>query len=150
MLVGARELVKERGFPAVLVADECELQPRFNGCRVFLFVVRLKALAFAVSRVWRVAKARCRRRRMRFFVSRILDFDARGIIQSQRQFVPVQSQFHRVTHGSKFHQGDFGTGDQAHVQKVLTQGAVTAHTGDDRGLADGKFAQKHGKKGAKN
>ena len=147
MLVGARELVKERGFSAVLIADECKLQPRFNGRRVFLFVVRLKAFAFAVSRVRRVAKARCRRRRVRLFVSRVLDFDACSIVQPQRQFVPVQPQFHRVAHGSKFHQSDFGTGNQSHVQKVLTQGAVAAHTGDDSGLADGKFAQKHGKRG---
>ncbi len=62
--------------------------------------------------------------------------DLRGFVQTKRQFVAVDLQFHRVAHRSELHDRDFRTGNHAHIQKVLTKGTFTADTGYTPVLAD--------------
>ena len=55
----------------------------------------------------------------------------------------MDAQFHRVTHGGKFDQCHICAGNQPHVQKMLAQSSLSAHSYDPCGLADLKRIQSH-------
>ena len=137
MLIGAGELVEQGGLAAVLVARQCKGQGRALRHRVFPFL-GVVAPALAETRMLHhfafppgMSGGRGTRRRG--------DCDPGRIVQTQRQLVPMDLQFHRVAHGRKFHQRDPLAGDQPHIQKMLPQGTLPANSIDHGTFADLQF-----------
>ena len=52
----------------------------------------------------------------------------RGVVLAEREFIAMDEKLHRVTHGSIFDECDVYAGNDAHVEQMLTQCAVTADT----------------------
>ena len=71
------------------------------------------------------------------------DLDLPGVRQPQRQLIAVYPQLHGVAHGCEFHQRHLRAGDQSHIQKMLAQGALSAHCRDPGRLADLQLVQHH-------
>ena len=72
-----------------------------------------------------------------------LDRDLVGIVKPQGELVAVDAKLHGVSHWSQLDHGDFGAGDQAHVQKVLSESALPAYSGDNGRISDVDFFQCH-------
>ena len=105
VLVGARQLVEQRGLAAVLVAGEGKMQ------RCALGHGRLRG----AGRIRPLAQGRMLRRadcgvsaRTRIGVVNTHELDASGIVLAQRQLVATQANLERVAHGGVLHHGDFG------------------------------------------
>ena len=105
MLVGARQLVEQRGLAAVLVAGEGKMQ------RCALGHGRLRG----AGRIRPLAECRMLRRadcgvgaRTHIGVVNAHELDASGIVLAQRQLVATQANLERVAHRGVLHHGDFG------------------------------------------
>ena len=72
-----------------------------------------------------------------------LDRDLVGIVKAQGEFVAVDAKLHGISHRGQLDHGDFGAGDQAHVQKVLPESALPAYSGDNGRISDLDFFQCH-------
>ena len=70
--------------------------------------------------------------------------DPGRVIQPESQGVAVDLQLHRVTHGGKLDKGDLFPRDQAHIQKMLAEGPLSANRLNDSAFADVQFFQCHG------
>ena len=105
VLVGARQLIEQRGLAAVLVAGEGEMQRRALGHSRLGRAGRIRALA--QCRVFRRADCGVNAR-ARIGVVDIHELNAGGIVLAQRQLVAAQSNLERVAHGSVLHHGDLG------------------------------------------
>ena len=139
VLIGAGQLVEQRGFAAVLVSGKRKGQRRSLGNRMFIGFYVIFA-AFTETRMRggiRDGLGRsgflCRLSRHR------LNFNFFGICQTQGQLVAVDAKLHRVAHRCKFYQGDLCAGNDTHVQEVLTQGAFATDGCYNRRAADGQF-----------
>ncbi len=134
VLVRAGELVEQRGLAAVLVAHKGKGQ----GCavrqgRAGALGVELAALAEAgVVR----GRAPGGGTLLRGSCGRGGDLYLFSVCQAKRKLIAVEHQLHRVAHWRVFHHGHLGAGDDAHIQKMLAQRALTADLGDDGGFAD--------------
>ena len=73
------------------------------------------------------------RRLVNFF-----DFYFFRIGQTQCQFVTVYAKLHRVSHGSVFHQSDFSSGNDSHIENMLTQRTFAADGKNHGAVADGQ------------
>ena len=142
VLVGTGQLIEERRFAAVLVSGQREGQglPLRQRRLVLLVVV---ASAFAEARVFHVVAAAPGHGRPVLTDRRLLliartdgDTDVRGIRQTKAQLIAVDAQFHRVSQGRVADQFEPGAGQDAHVEKMLSERAAATHPGDDSGLAD--------------
>ena len=133
VLVGACQLVEQRRLAAVLVAHQGKSQDAPMPA-VALGSQRLVCLGvgMAVARVTLLAVAWMGYllpgqnhggviHRARFHL------DACRLGLTQRQAVAIEVQFHGVAHGGVLHYGDLGSGDEAHVQQVLSQGSFSLH-----------------------
>ena len=56
------------------------------------------------------------------------DINPRRIRQTQGQGIAGYHQFHRIAHGRVFNQGDFNSGNQSHIQKMLPKGSFASHS----------------------
>ena len=71
------------------------------------------------------------------------DSDLLRIRQAQGQFIFMNPQFQRIPHGGKLHEGDLGAGNDAHIEEMLAQGALSADGINPGGLAGFQFIQVH-------
>ena len=69
-------------------------------------------------------------------------FNSGSVHQAKGQFVSVNLQFHRIAHRGEFGDGNFGTGKNAHIQKMLTQNAFPSDGANDGTLTDFEFAKR--------
>ena len=105
VLVGARQLVEQRGLAAVLVASEGKMQRRALGHGRLCRAGRIRPLA--ERRVLRRADCGVSARTCICVVD-IYELNASGIVLAQRQLVATQANLERVAHGGVLHHGDFG------------------------------------------
>ena len=150
MLIGPGELVEERRLAAVLVSRQRECQLRALRQRMLRGgVVVAAALAQAGMLDMVVDPILLRARRFAFFASlrltlrgfdllfrRRADLDLIRVRDPQRKVISVDHQLHGISHRRVFHYFDRRSRDHAHIQKVLPQGARSAHFGHYGALAD--------------
>ena len=105
MLVGARQLVEQRGLAAVLVAGESKIQRCALGHGRLCRAGRIRPLA--QGRMLRRADCGVSAR-TRIGVVNAHELDASSIVLAQRQLVATQANLERVAHGGVLHHGDFG------------------------------------------
>ena len=105
VLVGARQLVEQRGLAAVLVAGEGKVQRRALGHGRLCRAGRIRPLA--EGRVLRCANSGVHAR-TRIGVVDAHELNASGIVLAQRQLVATQTNLERVAHRGVLHHGDFG------------------------------------------
>ena len=140
MLVGAGELVEERGFPAVLVAHQRESEQRalrqgFSGAFGVEPALLAKSGVMDGPERWRLF-----RRGDEFYG---LNADLLRVCQTQRQFIAVDPKLHGISHGRQLDQGDLRAGDHAHIQKMLPESALSPHGEDPGAAAGGQFTKRH-------
>ena len=126
MLVCACQLIKQGGLAAVLIADQRKSQNRTLRQGI--------PAAFGMEAAFLTQSGMLRFYRPSFFgngrlhVFQPLYADPLRIGQTQRQFIAVDLQLHRIAHGSIFDHGHFRTRNDPHIQKMLTQGTFPAHS----------------------
>ena len=117
MLVCAGQPVKQRRFPAVLVADQRKRQYGMLGQGMATpFGVILSSFAktgMGGLALGNVLVYICRS------VGKGPDFDFFGIRQSERQFIAMHHDFHWIAHWRQLHRRHLDTRDHAHIQKML-------------------------------
>ena len=141
MLIGAGQLVEQRSLAAVLVACQRKGQRGLLRQRMLIFL-DMKPAALTQTGMLTVKAARRRGGRPSDSIYRC-DLDLPGVRQPKRQLIAVYPQLHGVAHGREFYQRHLRAGDQAHVQKMLAQGALSAHCRDPGRLADLQLVQHH-------
>ena len=142
MLVGAGKLVEQGGLSAVLVARQCKGEGRAVRQRILpLFGVVAAALAQAGVLYHFLFRAGSGHHPDGFCRGNV---DPGRVIQPEGQGVAVDLQLHRVTHGCKLDKGDLFPRDQAHIQKMLAEGPLSANRLNDSAFADVQFFQCHG------
>ncbi len=141
VLVGAGELVKERGLAAVLVADQRERERRPLRERVAAALGVELALLAQTGVGGLPAAAGAARRLGRSFNG--LHADLLTVREPQRQLVAVHAQLHGVAHRRELHRRDLRAGDHAHIQKMLPQRAFPAHGEDPCALAGSQIFDRH-------
>ena len=124
MLVGTGQGIEQGCLPAVLVAYErkaqhCAFRQRIAGA------FRVELSPFAESRMQTLLRSGYGFL-LRFLFFRRHDHDLPGIIQTQRQTVAVQPQFHRIIHRCIAHQCDFRPGNQTHIQEMLAESSLSS------------------------
>ena len=132
MLVGAGQLVEQRGFAAVLIAGQGKGQrcTGGNGGAGFALVVAGGFVQLANAGVGYHLVAlfagggavRC---------VHAVNFNFLRIGQAQGQLITTQLHFNGVPHGGRFAQRYLGAGGQPHIQQVVAQLALTAYHADD-------------------
>ena len=144
VLVGARQLVEQRGLAAVLVAHQRE------GERGALrqHVGRLAAhglLAVIGARQHHVGNRFLGRagEAVGIVVGRRPDLDLLGVGQAQREVETVDAQFHGIAHRGVLHERHARAGNDPHVQEMLAQGALAPHALHHAALANLQIAQHH-------
>ena len=137
MLPCAGELVEKGGLAAVLVAHQCEgqrgtLRQEITAALGVEFAFfpepRMRVILFLFAAFFFAAAGLQR-----------FDLDAVRFRQAQGEFVAVKAHFHGVAHGSVFHDFDFRSGYQPHVEKMLTQCSVPSDCRDERRFTDRKL-----------
>ena len=141
MLVGACELVEEGGLAAVLVPRQGKGQlgiVRQGILRGFHMVLA----ALAQARVLDPLPLRLGIRRRRFWriVPDIFNRDLLGIGHPQGQLIAVDHEFHGIPQGGVFYQQYIRARNDAHVQEVLPQRALAAHSLDGGPFSDWQFS----------
>ena len=135
VLVGAGELVEEGGLAAVLVAHQGEAQQGALGQGVAA-ALGVEAAVLAQAGVGPallpgrgpglgLASGNGRG-----------DPDPGGVRQPEGQLIAVDAKLHGVPQGGQLHHRELGAGDDAHIQKMLPQGALAPH-GLDPGALPG-------------
>ena len=134
MLIGTRQLIEQGCLAAVLVTHQSK--GHAAALRQGGAVLRAVELAFLAQTG------------MLFFLtgtfiflclsifSNRYDTDLLRIRQTNRQFISMKPQFHGVTHGGQFHNGNFRAGNHTHIQKMLAQRTVSANLCDHRRFTD--------------
>jgi len=61
--------------------------------------------------------------------------DMSSIVETQREQIAMDEQLHRVAHRCKLDERNLGARNDTHVEKMLTQGTLTPHVGDQCSLA---------------
>ena len=125
VLVGAGELVEESGLAAVLVAHQGEGEHGALGQR------RARALGVELALLAQTGvMALPALPPVLFFLGRRgqgLHGDLLRVGQPEGQLIAVEPQLHGVAHGGQLHHGYLRPGDDAHIQKMLPQSALTPH-----------------------
>ena len=140
VLIGAGQLIEQRRLAAVLVPRERKGQLRALFERGF-GLLDVEASFLAETGVLALDL----RQRLLPNGRRVgrLDFDVRGVVKPQGQFIAVNAQLHRVAHRGELHQRDCRAGDHAHIQKVLPQRAFAADDLHNRASARLEFPECH-------
>ena len=131
MLIRPGELVEQGCLSAVLVADQ-------RKCQHVVFRERLRLILHMMD-------ARLSDERMGNLLSPLLrnnllwllhpgHFDLPGVIQTQCQFIPVDPQLHRVSQRRELDQCNLRAGYHPHVQKMLSEGTLSADRFDPGAL----------------
>ena len=141
MLVGTGQLIEQGCLAAVLVSNQGKGQKGVIGKGIFIFLlVILSVLSKSrVIREWNLLHPSV-------LVGALLDqlhTDLLGIRQAQGQLIAVHLDLHGIAHRGKLDDRELCSRDHAHVQKVLPEGAVSAHGADHRILSDCQFLQCH-------
>ena len=127
MLIGPGQLVEQGGFTAVLVSRQGENDMLFRRLPISVSASAL----FTDSRVGNVLAGL---NGFQYFPSaagvlvHVGDINLRRIRQPQGQRVAGYHQFHRIAHGCVLNQGDFNSGNQSHIQKMLPKGPLASHS----------------------
>ena len=141
VLIGARQLVEQRGLSAVLISRQRKFEGRALGNnsprRPFAFFL-------AHARVGNVRRLLLFQKRLFRRIAHVGNPDFRRVRLSQGKLVPPHPKLDRVAHGRGFDQGHFRARRQPHVQNMFSQGNFAAvHRGDPRALSHGQFIQRY-------
>ena len=132
VLVGTGQLVEQGGLAAVLVAD----QRKGQLCAVRQGIAAAPGMETAF---FTQAGMLLGTLGFLFLIDGFLadrgNFNLLRVCKAESQLISVDPQLHGVSHRSQFDNGNFRTGDDAHVQEMLAQGAFTADGFDNGGLA---------------
>ena len=123
VLIGTGQLVEQGRLAAVLVSDQRKGQDCSVGKRIFRRSVVISSL-FSQSGMFFPGE----RTGMLVLVAALGDlfnFDHRCIRQTQSQLVAVDLQFQRIIQRSAFYKSDLRSGNDSHVQKVLTKSSLS-------------------------
>ena len=138
--VSPGQLVEQGGLAAVLVAHQGKGQRRAvrQGVAAALgmeaaFLAQAGVLLGPGRRFFRFGGLRIHRG----------DPDLFRFRQAEGQFISVDPQLHGIAHGGQLDHGHFRTGDDAHVQEVLAEGAFAADFFNDGGPAGFQFVEFH-------
>ena len=80
---------------------------------------------------------------MYFRFGDLFNFNLRRVIQTQCQFISMDSQFHRVAHRRKLDACHIGTRYHAHIEEMLAEGTFSPDTQDSRIFGRLQFFQIH-------
>ena len=137
MLVRAGQLVEQRGLAAVLIAHEREGQRRPLRKRIAVSLCVVPA-ALAEARVLHLrGAARCAVAVASF--GDLFRLDLFRVRQTQGQLVPVDLQFHGISHRRQLRDRHFRAGDHPHIQKMLTERSLAAYAYDSCAPSDFQF-----------
>ena len=150
VLVGAGQLIEERGLAAVLVTGEREGERLSLGGddahrtpAVGLLGSLARRGALAERGVHGVREVRVDARRV-VRVVYVDDLDARGVGLAQCELVSAKANLERVAHGGGLDHGDLDARREPHVKDVLAERVLVAVDGrNDRILADFERVQSH-------
>ena len=134
MLVRAGDLVEQRRFAAVLVADQRKGEGRAVRQRIAA-AFRVIFAALAEARVGGDLLLAVRFRLL-LFARGGHDLDLGRVGKPQRQLVPLNQKLHGISHRRVLYNADFRPGDHAHIKKVLAQRAFAVQPFDDHALSD--------------
>ena len=141
VLVRTRELIEQRGFPAVLIAHKRESQQRSFRQRI------ARSLRVEFAFLAQAGVVGCFSFLSPLFRHSLLfdraDPDLFRIRKTERQLVAVDSQFHRIAHRGEFDHRHFRARNNAHIQEVLAKRPFASHTLDKSGLARSQFVESH-------
>ena len=151
MLVGTGELIEQCRLAAVLVSRQSKGQGFPFRQRVCRFRVMVSAALTQAGMLDLVVSAIgefiFQYRNFRIFMSYIpcigIHEDLFRIRQAQSQFISMDVQLHGISQRCKLFQRDDGTGDQPHIQKMLTERSLSSDLREYRRLSDGQFAKFH-------
>ena len=73
-----------------------------------------------------------------FFLN-VLDLNAVRVRKTQRQFIAVDHQFHRIAHRGQLDHSDLRAGKNPHIQEVLSKRAFSANLRNDGAASDCQF-----------
>ena len=136
MLIGAGQAVEHRRFAAVLVSGKRKGERR----SLRQWVLPRLDVVFAA-----LAKTGVRRSadRLRLCFLRCLiherNLNVLRVCQPKRQLIPMDFQFHGISHRSQLDHRNLGSRDQAHIEKMLAQRALSANGEDFRCLPRFQF-----------
>ena len=128
MLVRSGKLVKQCRFSTILIADksigkQCPLRQRILILLRMIFSFLTKSRMLCRLQPFTAGVAPCSlidRRNLNLICLR----------QPERQLISMHLQFHRVTHRCQFHHRHLCPGDHPHIQKMLTQSALSSNCTD--------------------
>ena len=138
VLVGSRQLVKERGLAAVLVSHQSIGQYSSIRQRIFTFLI-VVLTCLTKSRMLRGID---------MFYSFVLvgaggyefNFDLSCILKSQCQFIAVYLKLHGISEGREFDNCHLCSRNDSHIQKMLSQSPFSSDGPDDSTLSDFQFS----------
>ena len=125
VLIGAGELVEQRGFAAVLVAHQGEGQ--LGSVRQGIAAALGMEFALLAQARMGGGPALGRGRGLPDRMGNRQNRDLIRVRQAQGQFIPVDAQLDGVAQGSRLDHGHLHPGDDTHIQKMLPQRAFAAH-----------------------
>ena len=124
MLTGSGQLIKQCGFSTVLIPRKCKCQHLCIRKGIFcLFKMILPT--FAETRM--IDNFPFYFGLLFFRVPDIFNLDFLRICKTQCQFITVNPQFHRISHGSVLYYCYLSLWNQSHIQKMLTQRPFSAY-----------------------
>ena len=128
MLVGAGQLIEQRGLSAVLVPGkrEGERSPFRKRDSVMHRVISAGFHQLADSRVRSAAAPGADYRRLYRLGMYLLDGYFPCLLQAESQLISPQLKLHRVPHRGNFLQRYFRLGSQSHIEKVVPERAGSA------------------------
>ena len=139
MLLGAGQAVEERGLAAVLIADQCKLH---DGALRERITVARKVESAALTESGMLGLLLFRLLLFGFGCSFcVCDGDLLGIGEAERKLIAVEPQLHRVAHRGELHDRDLRAGNDAHIEKMLTECAVAAECFDPCSLPGFDFPE---------
>ena len=125
MLTGSGQLIKQCGFSTVLIPRKCKCQHLCIRQRMFRFLLMI----FTTLSKSRMGDY-CSFFFFRFYLSGIpyiFNLNFLRICKTQCQFITVNPQFHRISHGSVLYYCYLSLWNQSHIQKMLTQRPFSAY-----------------------
>ncbi len=150
MLIGSGQLIKECRLAAVLVA--CQRKGQHPVIRKRM-LIRLHMILSAFSKSGMIRIMACVRLHFGTALPRFLrcpaphrcavNLNMLCVIQAKRQFIVMNSEFNRIPHRSILYQRYGSSGNDAHVQKMLTKLTASPDNRHIRFLSNFQFIQSH-------
>ena len=142
VLVGAGELVKEGGFPAVLIPCQRKNKLPLHRLRIMVRRKLMHPPRFPKARMLDL----CRNLHGLFLqvpVPHMVDFYLFCIFHPKRQLIALHHELHRVSQRRKLDKRHLRPGNEAHVKKMLAQRSLSANRCHICRLPLGQFIQCH-------